>query len=113
VLVAGRNFGCGSSREHAVWALQEQGFRAVIAPSFADIFRGNALSCGLLPVTLPEQEVRALKTRSCTVWPCWKRSADLSVPHRGAPKCTGAHQIGVQIGVKGGGLAGGGYHRDR
>ena len=60
VLVAGRNFGCGSSREHAVWALQDHGFRAVIAPSFADIFHGNALSCGLLPVTLPEHEVRAL-----------------------------------------------------
>ncbi|HEX4579445.1 MAG TPA: 3-isopropylmalate dehydratase small subunit, partial [Candidatus Dormibacteraeota bacterium] len=51
VLLAGRNFGCGSSREHAVWALQDHGFRAVIAPSFADIFHGNALSCGLLPVT--------------------------------------------------------------
>jgi len=60
VMVAGRNFGCGSSREHAVWALQDQGFRAVIAPSFADIFQGNAFSCGLLPVTLPEHEVRAL-----------------------------------------------------
>jgi 3-isopropylmalate/(R)-2-methylmalate dehydratase small subunit len=60
VLVAGRNFGCGSSREHAVWALQDHGFRAVIAPSFADIFHGNALSCGLLPVTLAEHEVRAL-----------------------------------------------------
>ena len=60
VLVAGRNFGCGSSREHAVWALQDQGFRAVIAPSFADIFHGNALSCGLLPVTLPEHQVAAL-----------------------------------------------------
>ena len=60
VLVAGRNFGCGSSREHAVWALQDQGFRAVIAPSYADIFFGNALSCGLLPVTLPEHQVRAL-----------------------------------------------------
>jgi 3-isopropylmalate/(R)-2-methylmalate dehydratase small subunit len=60
VLVAGRNFGCGSSREHAVWALQDQGFRAVIAPSFADIFHGNALSCGLLPVTLPEDQVRLL-----------------------------------------------------
>jgi 3-isopropylmalate/(R)-2-methylmalate dehydratase small subunit len=60
VLVAGRNFGCGSSREHAVWALQDAGFRAVIAPSFADIFAGNALSCGLLPVTLSEHEVRAL-----------------------------------------------------
>jgi 3-isopropylmalate/(R)-2-methylmalate dehydratase small subunit len=60
VLVAGRNFGCGSSREHAVWALQDQGFRAVIAPSFADIFHGNALSCGLLPVTLTEHQVAAL-----------------------------------------------------
>jgi 3-isopropylmalate/(R)-2-methylmalate dehydratase small subunit len=60
VLVAGRNFGCGSSREHAVWALQDQGFRAVIAPSFADIFHGNAISCGLLPVKLDEHEVRAL-----------------------------------------------------
>ena len=60
ILVAGRNFGCGSSREHAVWALQDHGFRAVIAPSFADIFRGNALGCGLLPVILPEEQVRAL-----------------------------------------------------
>ena len=60
VLVAGRNFGCGSSREHAVWALQDHGFRVVIAPSFADIFHGNALACGLLPVTLPEHDVRAL-----------------------------------------------------
>ncbi len=60
VLVAGRNFGCGSSREHAVWALQDHGFRAVIAPSFADIFSGNALSCGLLAVTLSERETRAL-----------------------------------------------------
>ena len=60
VLVAGRNFGCGSSREHAVWALTDAGFRAVIAPSFADIFRGNALKCGLLPVVLPEEQVRQL-----------------------------------------------------
>lgn len=60
ILVAGRNFGCGSSREHAVWALADHGFRAVIAPSFADIFRGNALKCGLLPVVLAEDEVRSL-----------------------------------------------------
>jgi 3-isopropylmalate/(R)-2-methylmalate dehydratase small subunit len=52
ILVAGPNFGCGSSREHAVWALMDFGFRAVIAPSFADIFRGNALKNGLLPVAL-------------------------------------------------------------
>jgi len=60
VLVAGRNFGCGSSREHAVWALADRGIRAVISESFADIFRTNALGSGLLPVTLPEHEVRAL-----------------------------------------------------
>ena len=60
VLVAGRNFGCGSSREHAVWALADHGIRAVVAPSFADIFRGNSLKRGLLPVVLPEPAVRAL-----------------------------------------------------
>ena len=60
VLVAGRNFGCGSSREHAVWALSDFGFRAVVAASFADIFRGNALKSGLLPVVLPEGAVRDL-----------------------------------------------------
>ena len=60
VLVAGRNFACGSSREHAVWALNDYGFRAVIAPSFADIFRNNALKSGLLPVVLPEEDVRRL-----------------------------------------------------
>jgi 3-isopropylmalate/(R)-2-methylmalate dehydratase small subunit len=54
VLVAGRNFGCGSSREHAPWALVDYGFRAVIATSFADIFRGNALKNGLLPVVIAD-----------------------------------------------------------
>jgi 3-isopropylmalate/(R)-2-methylmalate dehydratase small subunit len=52
VLLAGDNFGCGSSREHAVWALQDHGFRAVVSPRFADIFRSNALKGGLLPVQL-------------------------------------------------------------
>lgn len=60
VLVVGRNFGCGSSREHAVWALMDLGIRAVIGISFADIFRGNAHANGLLPVALPEPVVRAL-----------------------------------------------------
>jgi 3-isopropylmalate/(R)-2-methylmalate dehydratase small subunit len=60
VMVTGRNFGCGSSREHAVWALADYGIRAVISESFADIYRSNALGSGLLPVTLPEHEVRAL-----------------------------------------------------
>ena len=53
ILVAGRNFGCGSSREHAPWALEDYGFEAIIAPSFADIFRSNCMQIGLLPVQLP------------------------------------------------------------
>ncbi len=60
ILVTGRNFGCGSSREHAPWALQDHGFRAIIAPSFADIFRTNCTKIGLLPVTLPADEVADL-----------------------------------------------------
>ena len=60
ILVAGSRFGVGSSREHAVWALQDYGFRAVIAPSFGDIFRNNALKGGLLPVVLPEKAVQEL-----------------------------------------------------
>ena len=60
VLVAGHNFGCGSSREHAPWALEDYGFRAIIAPSFADIFRSNCTKIGLLPVELPEADVRAI-----------------------------------------------------
>jgi 3-isopropylmalate/(R)-2-methylmalate dehydratase small subunit len=60
VLLAGPDFGTGSSREHAVWALQNYGFRTVISPRFADIFRGNALKGGLLPVQLPEDTVEAL-----------------------------------------------------
>ena len=60
VLVAGRNFGCGSSREHAPWALQEYGFRVVVAPSFGDIFANNAAQIGLLTITLPEERVRQI-----------------------------------------------------
>jgi 3-isopropylmalate/(R)-2-methylmalate dehydratase small subunit len=60
ILVTGRNFGCGSSREHAVWALEDFGFRAIVAPSFADIFYANCTKIGVLPVTLPEGDVRAL-----------------------------------------------------
>jgi 3-isopropylmalate/(R)-2-methylmalate dehydratase small subunit len=60
ILVAGRNFGCGSSREHAPWALEDYGFRAIVAPSFADIFRSNCTKVGLLPVELPEEACRAI-----------------------------------------------------
>jgi 3-isopropylmalate/(R)-2-methylmalate dehydratase small subunit len=64
ILIAGPNFGCGSSREHAAWALSDYGFRAVIAPSFADIFRSNAVTNGLLPVPLSESAVATLATRA-------------------------------------------------
>ncbi len=60
ILLAGPNFGSGSSREHAVWALEDAGFRTVIAPSLADIFRTNCTKVGLLPVQLPHQTVRGL-----------------------------------------------------
>lgn len=62
-LVAGHNFGCGSSREHAPWSLRDYGFRAIIAISFADIFYNNALKNSLLPIMLPEEGVRALSSR--------------------------------------------------
>jgi 3-isopropylmalate/(R)-2-methylmalate dehydratase small subunit len=64
VLIAGRNFGCGSSREHAPWALHDYGFRAIIAPSFGDIFRNNCYQNGMLPIVLPEPVVRELMERA-------------------------------------------------
>ena len=60
ILATGANFGCGSSREHAPWALEDYGFRAVVAPSFADIFYSNCTKIGLLPVVLPEEDVKAM-----------------------------------------------------
>ena len=86
IMVAQRNFGCGSSREHAVWALQDAGIRAVIAPSFADIFTSNAHACGLLPVVLAEHEVRQLldlaveapgSTAAVDLQTCTVRAGDL------------------------------------
>ncbi|MCL6649108.1 MAG: 3-isopropylmalate dehydratase small subunit [Chloroflexi bacterium] len=64
ILVTGRNFGCGSSREHAVWALHDYGFRVIIAPSFADIFAGNCLNNGILTIILPEETVKELIRRA-------------------------------------------------
>jgi 3-isopropylmalate/(R)-2-methylmalate dehydratase small subunit len=64
ILITGRNFGCGSSREHAPWALEDYGFEAVVAPSYGDIFRQNSLKIGLLPVVLPEEQVRELMERA-------------------------------------------------
>jgi 3-isopropylmalate/(R)-2-methylmalate dehydratase small subunit len=63
ILLGRENFGCGSSREHAVWALDQFGIKCVIAPSFADIFKNNAFKSGLLPVELPESEIDALFER--------------------------------------------------
>ena len=60
ILVSGRNFGCGSSREHAAWGIEDYGFKAVVAESFSDIFRSNATKCGLLPVVLPREGVDAV-----------------------------------------------------
>jgi len=64
ILIAGKNFGCGSSREHAPWALADFGFRAIIAPSFADIFANNCMKNGMLPVTLSDREIAELMQRA-------------------------------------------------
>lgn len=64
ILVAGRNFGSGSSREHAPWALNEMGFRAIIAPSFADIFRNNCMQNGMAPIVLEQSEVDLIMGKS-------------------------------------------------
>lgn len=66
ILVTGRNFGCGSSREHAAWALQEYGFKVVVAPSFAGIFAANAVQNGLLPIALPEERIRQILDTALT-----------------------------------------------
>ncbi|MEE9284883.1 MAG: 3-isopropylmalate dehydratase small subunit [Dehalococcoidia bacterium] len=76
ILVAGRNFGSGSSREHAVWALSQHGFRAVVAPSLADIFHKNCLENGLVPVLLPEEQVNAVMARA-QVSPGYRLTVDL------------------------------------
>jgi 3-isopropylmalate/(R)-2-methylmalate dehydratase small subunit len=76
VLVAGKNFGCGSSREHAVWALEDFGFRAVVAPSFADIFANNCVQNGVLTVVLPEEQVSQIIRRAAE-FPDYQLTIDL------------------------------------
>jgi 3-isopropylmalate/(R)-2-methylmalate dehydratase small subunit len=76
ILVAGKNFGCGSSREHAVWAIADYGFRAVIAPSFADIFANNCVKNGLLTVVLSEDEVSAIARKAAEL-PSYELVVDL------------------------------------
>jgi 3-isopropylmalate/(R)-2-methylmalate dehydratase small subunit len=77
ILLTGANFGCGSSREHAPWALADYGFRAIIAASFADIFYGNCCQNGLLPVVLPEPAIQQLFHR-CETVPGYRLTVDLS-----------------------------------
>src|SRR5947199_10145622 len=76
VLVAGKNFGCGSSREHAVWALEDFGFRVVIAPSFADIFANNCVKNGVLTVVLREEEMNEIMRRAAEI-PEYQVTVDL------------------------------------
>ena len=77
ILIAGANFGCGSSREHAPWALAEYGFRAIVAPSYADIFCGNCCQNGLLPVVLPEAQVQVLFRRAAAATGGYELTVDL------------------------------------
>ena len=76
ILIARRNFGCGSSREHAPWALEDYGFRSVIAPSFADIFYNNCFKNGMLPLRFSEEQVEELFQRTAK-YPGYKLSVDL------------------------------------
>jgi 3-isopropylmalate/(R)-2-methylmalate dehydratase small subunit len=78
ILLTGPNFGCGSSREHAPWALADYGFRAIIAPSFADIFFGNCCQNGLLPVVLPQRMIGELGQRATAVKTGYELTVDLS-----------------------------------
>lgn len=84
ILVTGPNFGSGSSREHAVWALEDHGFRALLAPSFADIFRNNCTKVGVLPVVLPEPTIRGLLS-STTEDPGIEITVDLEARRVTAP----------------------------
>jgi 3-isopropylmalate/(R)-2-methylmalate dehydratase small subunit len=77
ILITGPNFGCGSSREHAPWALADYGFRAILAPSFADIFYSNCCQNGLLPVVLPERRVAELTERAGSATDGYQLTVDL------------------------------------
>jgi 3-isopropylmalate/(R)-2-methylmalate dehydratase small subunit len=94
VLLARKNFGCGSSREHAPWALEDYGFRAVIAPSFADIFFGNCFKNGLLPVRLAESEVDRL-FHEVAAFPGFELVIDL--PNQQVRSVDGALAFGFEV----------------
>jgi 3-isopropylmalate/(R)-2-methylmalate dehydratase small subunit len=86
ILVAGRNFGCGSSREHAVWALHDVGFRAVVAPSFADIFRNNCIRNGLVPAAVDAVIAERLM-RAVEADPGTEVTVDVAAARLRAPSC--------------------------
>jgi len=90
ILLARENFGCGSSREHAPWALDEYGFRAIIAPSFADIFYNNSFKNGLLPIVLKEEEVDAL-FKQCEAQEGYQLSIDLEAQSVTGPDGVSCH----------------------
>jgi 3-isopropylmalate/(R)-2-methylmalate dehydratase small subunit len=90
ILVSGRNFGCGSSREHAAWALEDYGFQAIIAPSFADIFRSNATKIGLLPIQLSPEECASIAEAG-------EAQVDLSAQEVRWPGGSASFEIDAQI----------------
>ena len=90
ILISGRNFGCGSSREHAPWALEDYGFQAIIAPSFADIFRSNCTKVGLLPVELSREDCRAIAEAG-------EAQIDLEAQEVRWPGCTAHFEIDWEI----------------
>jgi 3-isopropylmalate/(R)-2-methylmalate dehydratase small subunit len=90
ILVSGKNFGCGSSREHAPWGLEDYGFRAIIAPSFADIFKSNCTKIGLLPVQLSEADVRSIAEAG-------EAQVDLSAQEVRWPGGTASFEIDAEI----------------
>ena len=89
ILIARRNFGCGSSREHAPWALEDYGFRVIIAPSFADIFYNNCFKNGMLPLELPEETVDDLFARAAARKP-YRLTVDLE-------QCTVSDEHGLSV----------------
>ncbi len=88
ILVAGENFGCGSSREHAPWGLQDYGFQALVAPSYADIFYSNCTKIGLLPIVLPEEECQALAEAGRGRSICAHRRSASPAPMEPSAPCT-------------------------
>src|SRR5438552_2548299 len=91
ILVAGENFGCGSSREHAPWGLQDYGFQAIVAPSFADIFYSNCTKIGLLPVVLAEAGSGLVLAKYAATGPARSRR----IPHQGGDKAMPKRLLGA------------------